>query len=132
MAFTIITYTMGQELKRHVAASEIEADETVAEIEKSGGTVIDIDDQEYDPYAFDPATATDAQWDEYLLFQPQESPEQEAHFEAELKRGDLAFLPHQLYCSEHQQEFPVTKRGKVVGKADPTQTYVLACGHTTF
>jgi len=138
MSFTIITYTMGETVKRHTSASEVETDETVQEIENSGGTVIDItesgmyDEPEpaYNPYAFDPRTATSEQWDEYLLHEPQEDPEQEAHVNAELARGELAFQPHELDCPYHGQKSDVVKLGKIVDRVDPTQTYVLACGHT--
>ena len=138
MSFTIITYTMGETVKRHTSASEVETDETVQEIEKSGGRVIAISEPEpeselksepFDHYAFNPETATVAEWDAYMAAQEQEDPEQEAYAAAELARGPLAFLPHTMFCVEHDQESTVVSRGPNVNPADPTASYRLACGH---
>lgn len=55
-------------------------------------------------------------------------------------RGPLAGAPDFIACYEcagfpgHGVEVPVkrvVKLGAVVGRQDPTQTYVLACGHVT-
>ena len=63
-------------------------------------------------------------------------PAYEAWVEKEMERGDLAFQPDTLPCYEclgfdgTPVEREVVKLGPVTGAADPTQTYVLACGHT--
>jgi hypothetical protein len=62
----------------------------------------------------------------------------DAYCEQELARGHLAFQPHELECYEcggfNGRDFvmrKVVKLGNVVEqRRDPTQTYVLDCGHT--
>jgi hypothetical protein len=67
------------------------------------------------------------------------SAEQAAWEAAEAARGPLAGCPDTLDCYEcggfdgvSFVEQPVMKRGPVGGGSDPTQLYVLACGHLTF
>lgn len=59
-----------------------------------------------------------------------------AYTEAQLARGDLAFAPDTMPCyicavgsGANAVDRKVTALGHVVGAADPTQTYVLDCGH---
>lgn len=61
----------------------------------------------------------------------------EAWIEGEEARGDLAFEPDSLPCYEcggfngrDSVDQKVVRLGPVTGGADPTQSYVLACGHT--
>lgn len=62
----------------------------------------------------------------------------DAWCDKEMDRGDMAFQPETLGCFEcggfdGHTEIPrrVVRLGPVVDRADPTQTYVLECGHTT-
>jgi hypothetical protein len=66
------------------------------------------------------------------------SEEEAAYYQEEAERGDLAGAPHTLRCYECRgfdgvnfETQEVVALGPVVG-TDPTQTYVLKCGHTTF
>lgn len=58
-------------------------------------------------------------------------PEMEAFLAAEEARGPLAGAPDQLDCYRCGTVQTVTALGKVADHADPTQSYRLACGHTT-
>lgn len=71
---------------------------------------------------------------------PLPSAEEYAFYEREATRGELAGAPDMLHCYEcggftgREEDAPlrkVTKLGPVVNRADPTQSYVLECGHTT-
>lgn len=69
---------------------------------------------------------------------PDEDPEYEAYIAAELARGDLAFHQDEAPCYEcggfdgvTAPTRKVVKLGPIVERhRDPTQTYVLECGHT--
>jgi hypothetical protein len=89
----------------------------------------------------------DMYWDEKLhkyVYYPNEpipddevSEEEAAYYQKEAERGDLAGSPHTLGCYECRgfdgvnfETQEVIALGPIVG-TDPTQTYVLKCGHTT-
>jgi len=59
-------------------------------------------------------------------------PEYEKWAAKEIERGELAFAPNQLPCPYCENTMrTVTKLGPVGPTADPTQSYVLECGHVT-
>jgi len=56
------------------------------------------------------------------------------YYDREAARGDLAGVPDEMECLVCPEGSPwrgVVRLGPVVNPADPTQTYVLTCGHTT-
>lgn len=62
-----------------------------------------------------------------------------AYYERELKRGELAFCPETMQCWEcggfngvTAPEHTVVALGPVTNRADPTATYRLSCGHLAF
>lgn len=59
-------------------------------------------------------------------------PELTAFIKAEEARGPLAFAPDTLPCYDDEcegQDRTVVALGGTVDRADPTDTYRLACGH---
>lgn len=61
----------------------------------------------------------------------------EAHVEYEMSRGELAGVPETMGCyacagydGSDGPERKVVKLGPIVNPQDPTQSYVLECGHT--
>lgn len=69
---------------------------------------------------------------------------EEEWMDYEASRGELAMTPERLVCYDCTRaaglnvmddatalKRPVVALGPVVNNADPTQTYKLACGHTT-
>ena len=49
----------------------------------------------------------------------------------ESSRGELAMVPEQIECYQCGGKRTVVKLGPIAeAHRDPTQTYVLACGHT--
>jgi hypothetical protein len=74
--------------------------------------------------------------DAYLALDMNDA-EEEQWMEREIGRGDLAGCPETIGCYEcggfdgvTAPERKLVALGRVVNRADPTQTYVLACGHT--
>lgn len=63
----------------------------------------------------------------------EEDPAYVAWLEEQDARGELAGAPDTMLCHEcggfDGVEKRVIKKGKIVNSADPTQTYVLDCGH---
>lgn len=62
---------------------------------------------------------------------------EEAYYAAEAARGELAGSPHTMPCyacggydGVTAPEREVVALGLITNRADPTQTYRLACGHT--
>jgi hypothetical protein len=82
-----------------------------------------------------------AEYDNVMLFgRPEDrdeggsyvdDPGYEAWAANEYERGELAFAPDALHCPKCNAMKTVAKLGKVVDVADPTQSYVLECGHVT-
>lgn len=64
------------------------------------------------------------------------TPDDEAYCAAQEARGELAFAPETLTCYQCTGgdgvgiQVAVRALGPIVDRADPTQTYELACGHT--
>jgi hypothetical protein len=84
-----------------------------------------------------PDERDDDEYDEVSDGYDEVSEEEAAYYQEEAERGDLAGSPHTLGCYECRgfdginfETQEVVALGPVVG-SDPTQTYVLKCGHTT-
>lgn len=78
-------------------------------------------------------------WEGEVGTLPRESdPALDAWMKAEESRGELAFVAETVGCYEcggfdgvTAPQKKVVRLGRVVDRADATQTYVLECGHTT-
>lgn len=87
------------------------------------------------PRPFDPAAMTaedEACFEAHYAM----SPEEEAYYEEQMARGELAFKAEEMECYEcndftgHGVTRKVVALGKIVNPVDPTQSYRLECGHT--
>lgn len=79
-----------------------------------------IDEQQGDPYTAEDEARLDAA-----------EAAHDAWCDEQMERGELAFAPEELECHVCKCRRPVAKLGRIAeARRDPTQTYVLACGHT--